>query len=288
MRQLWKRLLRTFIYLGFLALTGFLRRVSYPLARRLGRGIGALAYGLFPRERRLALKQLSLAFPEVPPRDRERLVISSFSHLGEAAVELLHAQRWVGKGRITVEGLEDLRAARKAQGGVVVATGHFGNWELMALEIACRGLPVTVIARRIYDDRLDRWMRAFRESFGIRTIVREDPRAVFEILKALKRGDLVGILFDLDTQVESESVPFFGIPARTPVAPVRFALKGYPLFFASIMRVAPGEHRIRFLPVPVHGVGEGLSALNRLLEEEIRHAPEQWIWFQPRWKERLR
>jgi KDO2-lipid IV(A) lauroyltransferase len=284
LRGFYRPILRTAIYLGFLLLSGVLKRLGFPRARRIGRGIGTAVYRFFQRERALSRKQIGIALPDLPSDERDRILKESFRHLGESAVELLYAEEILKKGRIEVEGLDALEKARSETQGVIVATGHFGNWELMALTIARAGYPVTVIARRVYDHRLDGWMRGFRKRFGIETIVREDPRAGFKVLRALKKGSLAGILFDLDTQVESVVVPFFGRPARTPIAPVQLALRGTPLFFGVIRRTAPLSHRIRFVPVKVESLEEGLTKLNELLEEEIRIAPEQWIWFQPRWR----
>lgn len=286
MRHLAKRIIRDLIYLLFLLATRILPLIGFRGARLFGRGVGALVFRLFSYERKLARYQFDHAFPELPKDQREAILDNSFRHLGEAAVELLFGEEIIGRNVIAIEGMEELAQAYAQKRGVIVATGHFGNWELMAAAMAKRGYPVTVIARRIYDPRLDAWMRSWRERWGIKTILRDDPRALVKILRALKRGDLLGILFDLDTQVESETVPFFGIPARTPIAPVKLALRGTPLFFAVSKRVAPGIHRIRFTPIVLTGLHQGLLNLNLLLEEEIRRTPEQWIWFQPRFGRR--
>jgi len=249
--------------------------------RVLGRGVGAC----LPYERRLAAAHLAQAFPECTAAWQRRTVGAMFAHLGETAVETLHMETLLRKSPPQIDGLEVLQQALAKGRGAVVVTGHIGNWELLAAAVAARGLPVSVVARRIYDPRFDRWMQSLRAAFGIETIVRSDRNATRQLLMALKGNRLLGLLVDQDTDVPSVWAPFFGRPAKTPVAPAKFARRGVPVIAGWDRRLPDGRHRLTFTPVRLpDDPPAAMTTINQRLAAAIAAAPEQWVWHHRRWR----
>lgn len=287
MRRLYKKFiqrpLRALLFYAFRALELLFKILGPTLSRQIGIAIGALAGLILLRERRLAAANLALALPATSFAERHRIRAAAFRHFGESAAELLHIERALAG--ITLSGVEILKTTAAEQGALVVS-GHMGNWEVLAAAVARAGVPLTVIAKRIYDWRFDYWMRAWRAQFGIETIVREESDTVKKMLAALKQKRVLVMLIDQDTNVPSHWAPFFGQPAKTPNSAARLVVSGIPIFMASSHRVGPWQHQGQIRPLKnLPEQPEAITAcLNRELEVAICAAPEQWVWFHDRWR----
>jgi len=172
--------------------------------------------------------------------------------------------------------------------GVVLVTGHCGNWELMARTIARRCGGLTVVAREAYLDTLNDFLVGLRKKGGVETILRGSSDSPRQLLSAVKEGRTLGMLIDQDTKVEGIFVPFFNHPAHTPVGAARLALKyGIPSVTGFIHRTPSGGHILHF-DDPIQSEGhteETLTALlTRRIEDQVRRHPTQWVWVHRRWK----
>jgi KDO2-lipid IV(A) lauroyltransferase len=262
----------------------------------LGRRLGDLVWMLLRRRRVLALENLSRAFgAEMTPADLGRLGRRCFQHLGMNAVEactFFFRPPSVLLSRVTMDGAEHLRAAAARGSGVLLLTAHLGNWELLAASHVLSGLPLSVVMRPLDNPVLDRLVTRFRLRAGVELISKR--RALRDILDALRRGRMVGILLDQNaSRAEGVFVPFFGVPASTSKAVAVIALRtGAPVVPVFIRREGGGRHRVEvhppLLPPPDEDVAVYTAAFNRAIEGAIRRAPEQWFWVHARWKTRPR
>jgi KDO2-lipid IV(A) lauroyltransferase len=183
-------------------------------------------------------------------------------------------------------------AALAAGRGAIVVTGHTGNWELLGAATA-RRWPLTVVARRVNDDRFDSLVVRFRRSVGEEVLVRDDPRFLSTVRGALAEGRLVAMLIDQDTRGAGVFVPFFGRLAHTPPGAAVVALRArVPVVTAFIERRDGGGHVVRYAPVEVSARrdrGEVVALTARLtaaIEAQIRRAPAAWVWWHERWRRR--
>lgn len=282
------------------AALGYVGRRPLDEALALGERCGLLAYRLLRRPRRLALRHLEIALGDsLPPSAREHLARMAFVNAARSFCELACIDQIRGRADryFEVEGLEHAEALRARGGGAVVVTGHVGNWELLAAYWAWRGFPIAAVAREVQDPGLNELLVDIRRSQGVETILRESPSSVRQILRALRSNALLALLVDQDTKVQSVSVPFFGRPARTPVAAAALALRReLPVLVAFIERRAGGGHRIRIEP-PIAFAASGDAAadittltrrFSERLEEQIRRNPAEWVWWHRRWRRRPR
>ena len=116
--------------------------------------------------------------------------------------------------RVRVEGVEHLQSAAARGRGILVLTAHYGNWELLAAAHGLTGLPLSFVIRPLDHPVLDELAARFRRRSGAELIVKR--QAVREVLQALRRGRMVGILLDQNaTRAEGVFVPFFGVAAST-------------------------------------------------------------------------
>jgi KDO2-lipid IV(A) lauroyltransferase len=193
--------------------------------------------------------------------------------------------------RLTVLGIETLDAACRRGGGVVVATAHLGNWEVLAACFADMGYPVHVVARRHSNPSIDAFIADLREGYGVKVLDRD--RDVKGMLRALRDGGIVALLVDQDTRVQGTMLPFMGLPAYTPLGHARLALRtGAALVVLTITRDAGGHHTVRVweevapdLSLSSEARVEAMARrCNQILGEAIAAAPEQWVWFHRRWR----
>ncbi|MFL5321506.1 MAG: lysophospholipid acyltransferase family protein [Myxococcaceae bacterium] len=288
-------------YVRFLLVRSALAIVSsLPLrfAAWLGRGFGLIAFRVARGERRKALESLTRAFPEWTPEQREATARAMFRHLGQAAFEVGCIRQIDPRMDELVEWSAEDRAvldrALARNKGVVFVTGHVGNWELLARRVALAGYPAQSIAKETTDPRTTALIEKFRREGKVGSIWRGQGGAAKHMLRALKAGEILGLLIDQDTKVQSVFVPFFGHRASTPRAAADLALRtDAAVIMGFCHRIAEGtKYRLslkRLEPLPSSGDRERdaielTARMTAEIERAIRERPEQWVWMHRRWK----
>jgi len=198
---------------------------------------------------------------------------------------------WIDEHVRVDASIRHLDAALAGGRGAIVATAHLGDWELLAARIVRLGHRGAVVGLRRPNDPSALWFEALRARHGLRTIPQSaSPR---EMLAVLARGEVLGILCDLDARrLDAEFLPFFGVPARTLTAPAALArASGAPVVPARCVLGPDGRYTLSCeepfvfdsaLPRPAARRAI-LERLNATYERWIRAAPEQWAWHQVRW-----
>ena len=249
------------------------------------------------RRRALALRNVELAFPDMPRDERRRVARRSFQHLGMAAAEMcraLHEPVDRTLQRVNLEGLPHVRHVMATYGRALLVTAHYGNWELLTLAYRLSGFPLSIVVRPLDAPVLDGVVRRLRVTAGAEIIDKRE--AIRPVLQALRRGSLVAILLDQNaSRREGVFVPFFGHLASTSRSAATLALRtGTPILPLFIRREPDGMHRITvgdpIEPDPGRATEDGIVELTRrcteAIEDAIRQAPEQWLWMHARWRTR--
>jgi KDO2-lipid IV(A) lauroyltransferase len=245
-----------------------------------------------PRLRRTARRNLELAYPEKTPAEREAIADEVFRSIARLlyafarfpAINRENVSQW-----IRYEGLENYLAAKKAGKGVLVATAHFGNWELSAFAHALMTEPMNVMIRPLDNPGIDRLVEHRRRLSGNRLIEKWDSAR--SVLRALQQNEAVGILMDQNTSLaEGVFVDFFGIPACANLAFAKIAARTGAAVVPGFAVWSEHEHRyvLSFYP-SVEITGDAAADTQRLhstLEAVIRRHPGQWLWIHRRWKTR--
>ncbi len=292
-----KRLKRFLRYCLLRAAVGGIGLLPARAAGLLGEAFGAAAFRLARGERRKALDSLAIAFPEQSESERRRIAFESFRHLGRSAFEMACLRKmessldaWIEWPAADRERLERAVALGR---GVVLVTGHVGNWELLGQCVARSKIaPLSAVARETTDPRLTAFVNAFRAEGGLYSLWRGGDGAAKSILRSLRAGELLAMLIDQDTSVQSVFVPFFGKLAATPRAAADLVLRtGAPVLVTFCQRKKDGTYRVSIDEVSFEPTGEreadvvSLTArLTAHIEEAIRRAPAQWVWMHRRWK----
>ncbi len=267
----------------------FLRK-SPEGAERAGARWGRLLFRVSKKHRERALTNLTLAFPEMSPTERLALAQRVFEHYGIATADFLRASRRSIEeldATTEVRGRENLDDGLSRGKGVLLITGHFGNWERCSSWMSAHGYPLNVIIRDANNSKLNDMVNELRTSTGTRVIPRGN--AARPMIERLRANEIIGILPDQNT--DEAYLPFFGHPAGTTLGPGVIASRtGAAVVPMWTVRIGPNRYQINFEPVmePLPGYevnGEGMMrAVMAFLERVIRLHPEQWLWFHDRWK----
>jgi KDO2-lipid IV(A) lauroyltransferase len=196
---------------------------------------------------------------------------------------------------VRLEGEEHLQQALAKGKGVIIITAHFGNWELFGARLveACGAGRFDVIAQPQRDLQLTRLIDSIRLKHGVKVIARGN--AARETLRALKHGEAVGILLDLDMKDKGIFTEFLGRPASTASGPAAFALRtGATVISAFDYRQPEGTH-VGCLGAPIeitntgnweNDLRENTARFTEVIEKHVRARPDHWVWIPDRWRTR--
>ncbi len=245
-----------------------------------------------PRLRRTAMQNLEMALPELTAGERRRIadgVFRSIARLLVAFARLPRIRRENVSEWIRYEGLQHFKEALRRGRGVLVATGHLGNWELSAYAHALLTGPMHVVVRPLDNPRLDALVARRRMLSGNRIIEKKDLAR--GILKALGANEAVGILVDQNTSPEyGVFVDFFGLHACANAGFARLAAHSGAAVIPGCALWSESERRyvLRFYPpVEINGdVQADTQRVQHRLERIVREHPDQWLWIHRRWKTR--
>jgi Kdo2-lipid IVA lauroyltransferase/acyltransferase len=275
-----------------------LRALPLESAVQVGAAVGALAAKLDPANRHVAMCNLEIAFPERDSAIKQRILTDAYRNYGRMAAEWVHFFEFTRANierYVTYEAREHWdEAIRISAGrGILILTGHFGNFELLSLAHAIYGTPTAIVQRPNRNPVIDAAVTARRVRFGNLPVPRKG--AGREILRRLRDGWMVAIPLDLDTR-RGVFVDFFSMPAATNDALARIAMtSGAPVLPAFMVREGTStRHRIKFLPILQIERGTDRDESVRIntqrftdtLAQMIRLHPDHWNWIHRRWKTR--
>lgn len=274
----------------------FVHLLPWKLAYFLGTTLGDVLYFVVKPRKNLILENLNNARGfELNCQEKEKLTRQVYRNFGKTLIEFVKIIRWDKKTIdkvVKIEGLDNLQEAKQRGKGVVLLTGHIGNWHVMGMAVTLNGYPVNNVIKRQRNSWVADWIAAQIERAKMRSIFQSsnNPR---EIIKALRNGDIVEFLGDLHAGDGGVFIDFLGRPASTYPGPVVLAIRtGAPIVVAVDVRLKDNTHRV-FIEEPVYldagkadeeQVIKHLFLLTKRLEKYIIKYPDQWFWLHNRWK----
>ena len=259
----------------------------------VGRALGSLTWPLVPAKRRKMATDNVVQCLGVSEQEAERIAKASWVRFGPMAFEVLRFPRFKGRlnERVELEGLDEVKKLLALGRGVVFATSHCGNWELLGGALAEAGVPLVAVGMKQKESGSDRFITENRSLVGMHVTYKNDVREMFRMLK---EGWAIGLLMDQDVSARDGIViDWFGRPTNFAQGPATLARhQGLPIIPIYITRLPDGRHRgIIHAPIPVSrtkdkkaDILEATRAVGRVLEEHIRRHPEEWFWLHDRWK----
>jgi len=281
-----------YLYYVIRTLTHPFSYLPFSFLRKIGRAIGSLCFYFLTEYRKRTLSNLSLA-NDLALSHKELFSIAkkSFQNLAITCLEYPKLERTKNLSKAIVCDNPDIATVLHQQGqGIIFFCGHQSNWEVLFLDGTSR-MKGTAIGKPIKNRYLYKWVISIREKYGGKIITPKN--AMKEGLRALRRGDFLGIVGDQGMPDSGYAFPFLGRRAWSSTAPALLAYKAEcPIIFASTKR-EPFGYRIHYSdpiwPDTQRPMAEEvvriMDHLLTLLQESIRKTPDEWLWQHNRWKQ---
>ncbi|HEX7880588.1 MAG TPA: lysophospholipid acyltransferase family protein [Candidatus Eisenbacteria bacterium] len=280
------------------ALSGFFCLLPHRLAVRTGGGLGWLVSRVAPIRSKVADENLRRAFPLMGEAERRDILDRFYRHLGRMLAEFLRSPA-LDAARIVEwtnpEGEEHLKAAAAEGRGVVMISGHLGNWEWLVASAAARGYALDVIVAPQKNIAVQDFITRCRAGVGVGVLYSKRGRGeLLEAGRRLRKGHLLGTLVDQDAGRRGWFVDFLGSPASAAVGTFRMALAARAPVVCVFTWREGFRHHVVAEPALVRDptlddeaqAREWAAEFHRRLEARIRAHPEQWFWVHRRWRSR--
>lgn len=195
---------------------------------------------------------------------------------------------------VKVEGLEYLEAAYRQNKGVIMATGHYGNWELLGATVALHGYPMLSITRKQNNSHMDKFINEYRQLVGQKVAYNRGESGLLAISRMLKEKHLLGVLYDQDTNDDGVEINLFGKKSVIPLGAAALSrIYGAPILPIFMHNKPDGTCVAKIYP-PLYtpktkNKEQDFYTVTKemvtILEHEIISDPEMWFWVHDRWKD---
>jgi KDO2-lipid IV(A) lauroyltransferase len=290
-----KKLLNLFLTFILLILTSISTILSVKSRAKFGILIGKTIYFLSKSRREITRDNLRKAFPEKDTNWINTICKKSFENLGITFAELFGMYRQpiakIGKN-FKFKNFDDLKEVINRNKGLIILTGHFGNWELAAFALGQSiSLPITIIVKPQSNNYADIFLNKIRTRGGNRIV--SMYHSAFEMVKCIQNKEAVALIADQSATPDKDIfIDFFGRPAATYKAPAQLALKfDVPVVIGFSIRQKDFSYISELYEIDhsdLKNDEEGVKELTyrhvKLLEDFIRKYPDHWVWQHKRWK----
>lgn len=273
-----------------------LKAVPHSWATSIGGFMGLVLWGCSKKRVDRAEARCVMALG-VGPTLARKIVRKSYINHGRCVAEFIRMPMMREKlsSFVSIHGKEHLDKAFKRGKGVILLSGHLGNWEFGAASLALKGYPINAIGADQRDSRVTDLITSIRGECSVKGIGKGfNLKAA---LGCLRSGEMLCILVDQDAKANGMVVPFLGLPASTPYGPVKIASKlgasVVPVF--SVRRGNSDKFDLFFQPplemphspASEEDIKKAVESCNNVISDWIRQYPDQWMWLYPRWSSTL-
>ncbi len=281
------------VYHGTLAMMRLILALPERLALALGRSVMLLMWLFMPLRRRIVRIQMEAALGMGNPW---RLVMKVFMNQGDILVDTIKYAYMSDeeiRARVVVEGREHLNEARSSGRGIMMITGHIGNWEVLSHIARLLGMEFCVMADIRKNPRLESIIDGLRARSGA-TILPPKGKALM-LIRELKRGRTIGMIIDQRGRRRDQTFcDFLGMPALTNPAPAFIAIKGEALVVPAYIVKQGGFYHIRIEKAldaaefahKEDAIQQLSDAMQSWVASVVSIYPHQWFWLHSRWVKR--
>ena len=268
----------------------FFKIIGYKYSSNLGFLIGKIIGPIF-RSKKLIIKNLQKANLQ-KQNDLEKIASDVLGNYGRIFAEYVHLKNFRNdklEKYISIEGLEHLNNLKKTKKRAVFISGHFNNFELMAMQIEKAGIELATIYRPLNNFLLNKTMEQIRTENICKNQIKKGRAGSREIIKNLIKGKSIAIMIDQRVR-EGIKIDFFNNQATTTTIPAQLIKKYNCELVPVYIERRKNNYFKMFVSKPIKidknkSVIEITKFLNNLLERMIVRNIDQWIWTHNRWKD---
>ena len=271
-------------------LFNFFKIIGYRNSSNLGFLIG-ITFGPIFRSKKLIIKNIEKA--NLKNKDNLKKIASNvLGNYGRIFAEYVHLKNFRNdklKKYISVEGIEHLESLKKSKRKAVFISGHFNNFELMAMQIEKAGIELATIYRPLNNFFLNKTMEQIRKDDICKNQIKKGRGGSREIIKYLTKGTSIAVMIDQRVR-EGQKIEFFNNYATTTTIPAQL-IKKYNCDLITVYIERKNKNYFKmYISKPIRidknkSILETTKFLNNLLEKMILRNVDQWIWTHNRWKD---
>ena len=277
-----------FILIGTLLL--IFKIIGYRLASNIGSFIGK-KIGPLSRSKKNIISNIKKAFPKLEEEKINSIIKNMWGNYGRILADYMFIKNFRTlklKPYLQIEGKEIFEEIKKKDEQVVFISGHFNNFELMAMEIEKSGIDIGAIYRPLNNIFLNKIMERIRKKYICKNQIKKGISGVREIIRLYNSGFSIALMIDQRVS-EGIKLNFFGYPALTTTIPAQLVKK----FSCRVVPVHIERFNNLYFKVSVNkplefdknqSIEDISTILNKELEKMIIKNPDQWIWSHNRWK----
>ena len=244
------------------------------------------------RSNKICYSNLSKALPKLSLRQKKEIIKNMWNNYGKILAEYVFIKNFrISENfskNIIIENQEELDSIKKNPDPVIFISGHFNNFELMAMHIEKSGIDLAAIYRPLNNRFLNPLMENIRKKYICKKQIKKGISGTKELLRYYKSGSSIALMIDQRVS-EGVHLNFFNHKAFTTTIPAQFAKKfGAKIVPIYIERTKENKFKLKIYRTLKFSNNETINSitlsLNKILEEMIIKNPEQWIWTHNRWK----
>lgn len=261
----------------------------------IGKFIGIFLMYLSSKRRTITYSNIRNSNLKLNDTEVKRIVKESYQNLGITLVELLTIDKYNFNSeapKIKFKNIELIKEVKEMGNGVILLSGHFGNWELLAYSVAILlNEPLHIVVKYQMNPYTDYYLRNLRRRGGNKLI--DMKKAGINLVKIIKSNGVIAMLSDQRAgKNEGLELEFLGNKARTYKAPAVLALKfNTPIIIGFAVRDENNNYNVELVELKhedLENNEDGIETLTKRyleqLESEITDNPGHWAWQHKRWK----
>ena len=249
-------------------------------------------FGPLFRSKKTSYANLSIAFPNLNDPQKYKIMNNMWINYGKIFSEYMFIEKFRTSpkfsNQIIIENQSELEKIKLSNKPVIFISGHFNNFELMAMHLEKSGIDLAAVYRPLNNSLLNPIMENIRKKYICKKQIKKGITGTKELLKEFKKGTSIALMIDQRVSEGIES-DLFGKKALTTTIPAQFIKKfDVAIVPVYIERLIDNKFKLKIFENIKFSKNDSVDMitlkLNEILEEMIMMNPEQWIWTHSRWK----
>ncbi len=284
-----------FEYILFISFSYLFRITGLKTARKFANILAFIFFYLIPVRKKTVFENLTIAFPKLSQKDRNKIAYGSYKSFAISIIEILYLP-WMKdseiKAAVEIKNLDLITEKNKLGNGVILLSAHFGNWEYIAASASLQlNKKFFIIVKNQRNKFVNDWMNRMRTQW-LNEVVPLGV-SVRNIYSVLRNNGIAAMVADQRGPEEGLKLEFFGKKTSVYTGPAVLSIKtGAPILFGIPVRQKDFSYKAELVEIDKSNLPEDSDEkikivserMIRYLEKMISENPEQWLWMHRRWK----
>ena len=239
----------------------------------------------------VAVRNLEIAFPNMNDHERQPIIQAMWGFMGRVVADLITLHKWQVGRDIIVHGEQYYLDALKQNKGVIVVTAHLGSWEISSVAVRHYSSDILGVYSRLKNPFFDKLVHKWRSRVVTELLEKDDDATPLRMMRGLRKKNTIIMIADQKFK-KGQYIPFFGVPALSPMGAGVFGAKGIPVVPLQIIRGDDGVSFDCIFHPPIESPNTGdndkdadaiVTEMNEQFTHWISEKPEQYPWIHKRW-----